>query len=100
MWVDPSSWAFTIWALIYTTIAVYIVYQILPNSWIPPPKGEYSRNEDLLVNKISWILSAHLIGNGSWLLIFQVNTAATFWIAAVVISGMLASALYILYESL
>jgi hypothetical protein len=68
--IDPSSWAFVIWALIYSTIAVYIVYQILPNSWIPPPKGQYSRNEDLLVNKIYWILPVHLIGNGGWLFLF------------------------------
>jgi hypothetical protein len=96
VWVDPSSWAFSIWGLIYSLIAVYIVYQVLPNSWVAPPKGEYSRNEDLLVNKIYWILPVHLIGNASWLFLFQANTAATFWIAEVVIGLMLASAIWIL----
>jgi len=98
--VDPATWAFSIWGLIYGLIALYILYQILPNHWIVPPKGEWGRNEDLLVNKIYWILSVHLIGNASWLFLFQSDTVATFWIAEVVIGLMLASALWILYCSL
>jgi len=95
--VDPATWAFSIWSLIYGLIALYILYQILPNHWIVPPKGEWGRNENLLVNKFSWIMPVHFIGNGSWLFLFQSDTIVTFWIAEVVIGGMLASALYILY---
>jgi len=97
--VDPATWAFSIWALIYGLIGVYIIYQILPNYWIVPPKGEWGRNENLLVNQIYWILSVHLIGNGCWLFIFQADTVGTFWIAEFVIVLMLASALWILYCS-
>jgi len=97
--VDPATWAFSIWSLIYGTLAVYILYQVLPNHWIVPPKGEWGRNENLLVNKIYWIMPVHFIGNGSWLFLFQSDTVATFWIAEVVIVLMLASALWILYCS-
>jgi len=97
---DPATWAFIIWAFIYSSIAIYIVYQILPNHWIVPPKGEWGRNEDLLVNKIYWILFVHLMGNSGWLFLFQADNPVTFWISEVVICLMLASAIWILYCSL
>jgi hypothetical protein len=32
-WISPASWAFSIWALIYSTLFVFICYQLLPRSF-------------------------------------------------------------------
>ena len=38
--ISPSGWAFSIWGIIYTLLAVYTVYQALPNEKISGGKTE------------------------------------------------------------
>ena len=42
--ISPASYAFSIWGLIYSLIGVFVVYQALPDDWVP------DRNDDLIYN--------------------------------------------------
>jgi translocator protein len=90
----PAGWAFIIWAVIYTLLAVFTVYQALPDSCVP------GRNNDLLFNKASYWVCVNFFLNGSWCLIFQQNDAAWFTIALVVCIGMVLTAAFVQKVSL
>ena len=44
--IAPASYAFSIWGLIYTLMAIFVVYQALPDSWAE------SRNNELIFKEI------------------------------------------------
>ena len=62
--VTPADYAFTIWALIYSLIFVFVVYQALPSAWVP------NRNDQLIYYDIGYVFIVNMITNGAWLLIF------------------------------
>ena len=59
--IDPATWAFSIWALIYTLIFVFVIYQALPDSCCP------RRNNDLIYNKIAYLFPINMVLNAGWL---------------------------------
>jgi len=63
--IDPATYAFAIWGVIYVHIAVFAVYQALPDSCCP------DRNNDLIFNKLGYLPSINFCGNSLWLFIFQ-----------------------------
>ena len=90
---SPAGYAFSIWALIYTLLACFAVYQALPDKWAQ------TRNNDLIVNKIGWIFPINLIGNALWLVVFGQNGAVAFGFALVIIIGMLVTQVLIMRQT-
>lgn len=86
----PAGWAFIIWAVIYSLLAIFTVYQALPDKCAP------NRNNDAIFNKAGWWVSINFTLNASWCLIFQQNNLTVFIIALFVCIGMLGSAIYVL----
>jgi len=91
--IAPASYAFSIWGLIYTLIAIFVVYQALPDRCVP------SRNNDVIVNKIGYIFAINMLGNALWLVIFGQNKIWSFIISLLVIIGMLTTQLFIMMQS-
>jgi len=93
--IAPSAYAFSIWGPIYSGWAFFVFYQALPSEWVP------SRNDKLIFNDIGYVMAANMVLNASW---FTFNSFNNNWIYAygqfVSIALMLATALYILYQSL
>ena len=91
--VDPATWAFAIWGLIYSLLGMFVVYQALPDSMVP------DRNNDLIFEDIGYVFAANMIFNGLWLVIFQTNTVIGFTLGALVIAGILSTDLYMMMKS-
>lgn len=91
--IAPASYAFSIWGLIYTLIAIFVVYQALPDRCVP------SRNNDVIVNKIGYVFAINMLGNALWLVIFGQNKVWSFIISLLVIIGMLTTQLFIMMQS-
>ena len=62
--IQPAGYCFSIWGLIYTLIAVFVVYQALPDSWVP------NRSDDVLFGKVGLLFAANMFFNGLWLVLF------------------------------
>jgi len=92
--ISPANWAFAIWALIYTLLGVWTIYQALPADQVS------GRNDDVSVNQIGWYFSINLVLNGLWLCIFVQDSSAAFFLSLLVIIGMLVSQIYIMQISL
>lgn len=89
----PAGWAFIIWALIYSLLAFYTVYQALPDSYAP------TRNNDLIFNKMAYWVPINFTLNASWCLIFQQNNLTVFILAEFVCIGMLYTAIYVMQQA-
>jgi len=83
--IAPANYAFVIWAVIYTLISIFAVYQALPNKWVP------SRNNELIFGQIKYIFAVNMIGNAIWLVVFMTNTSVGFAFALLDIIAMLAT---------
>lgn len=92
--VMPAGYAFAIWGLIYTLLAVFTVYQALPKSMAT------SRNDDLIFNKIGYWYIVNMVFNGLWLVIFMRNQMWSFVLGCMVIIGLLATCVHILMLTL
>lgn len=57
----PAGWTFSIWALIYSLLTIFAIYQCLPGGWVT------SRNDDFIFNKIGWLWSINCMLNAIWL---------------------------------
>jgi len=86
----PATYAFSIWALIYTLISVFAIYQALPNAWVP------SRNNELIFGQIGYTFTINMIANGIWLVIFMTNTNVGFAVGIVDIVVMVLTQIYIM----
>jgi len=91
--ISPDRWAFSIWAFIYFLIAVFVVYQALPNKWVP------DRNNELIFGQIKYIFAINMTLNGIWLLVFMTNTAVGFGFAFLIIASMTATQTFIMLKS-
>jgi len=90
---QPATWSFAIWGVIFCSLGVYALGQVFPDDVVP------LRNDDLLVNKLQWYYCANFLLATVWGFIFQTDSVAGYWIAEIVIMGMLGSAIYILWLS-
>ena len=70
--LQPAGWAFSIWGIIYCLLGVFVVYSILPDTWVP------SRSNELIFNQIGWWFPVNMILNGIWLPTFQSFTTVGF----------------------
>ena len=83
--IAPANWAFSIWGLIYTLLAIWTVHQALPNSKAP------ERNNDVIVNQIGYVFAFNMACNALWLIIFEQDKPWGFALALVLTTGMLTS---------
>ena len=88
--IPPAGFAFAIWGLIYALMGVFVVYQALPDSWVP------DRNNELIFKKIGYFFFANMILNGAWLVIYQSYTGWGFVLGLIDISTLLATCVYIM----
>merc|ERR1711990_44436 len=65
--VAPASWTFSIWAVIYSLLCLFTIYQALPGGFVK------SRNDDFIFNKIGYLYSINMVLNAIWLPTFQTN---------------------------
>ena len=92
--IAPAGWGFLIWAVIYSLLGFFTVYQALSDECAP------NRNNHAIFNKAGWWVSVNFILNAIWSPIFQSNNLLAFVISLIVCIGMLGTAIYILGVSL
>lgn len=91
--IDPDTYAFSIWGLIYSLMGMFVVYQALPDSWVP------ERNDELIFGKISYAFMVNMLMNAFWLVIFQTNTIWGFILSFLQIVVILGTNLYMMMMS-
>lgn len=91
--IDPAGYAFSIWGLIYSLLGIFTIYQAIPSEWVP------DRNDELIFEKIGYVFMGNMLGNATWLILFQTNNMYGQMAALVDIIGMLASNVYIMMQS-
>ena len=62
--ITPAGWAFSIWGLIYSLLAIFVVYQALPDDMVP------DRNDTLIFKQIGYVFFANMITNAAWLVLY------------------------------
>jgi len=90
--LKAKSWAFGIWAVIYFLLAIFAVYQALPDKWVP------SRNNELIFGQIKYVFFVNMIMNGLWLVIFLQNTGVSMAFGTLDILAMVATQVYMLMK--
>jgi hypothetical protein len=86
----PARYAFGIWGVIYTLLAIFTVYQALPNKWVP------NRNNQLIFGTIKHWYFFNMLLNSVWLILFMLNGTLGFTLSGIDIISMLASQFYIM----
>lgn len=92
--IEPAGYAFAIWGLIYSLLAVFVVYQALPGDMVP------DRNDTLIFETIGYQFFINMIINSAWLVIFQTNTLWGLVVALLDIIAMLASNIFMMNSSI
>ena len=69
----PAGYAFSIWGLIYTLLAVYVIYQI-------------RRKDDALVSKVDRIFIVNAPLNASWIFAWHYDLI---WLSVIIMAGLL-----------
>jgi hypothetical protein len=88
--IDPIGYAFAIWGVIYLFIMAFVIYAVLPNSWVP------SRNNELIFGQCGWLIIINFTFNALWLIVFKYSTPIAFIIAFGIIGVMESSGLLII----
>ncbi|KAJ1557960.1 hypothetical protein HK096_004363, partial [Nowakowskiella sp. JEL0078] len=76
-WITPADYAFAIWGLIYTSILIFSVYQVLPVTYKPQPETSIHRESFYLIShgvSIFFILSN--IFNCIWIIIWLMESVS------------------------
>lgn len=84
--------------MIYTLLAVFMIYQALPDDWTKPC-GRQGRNNNLVYGQIGYIFFINMLLNASWLAIFVQNDTWAFCVALAVIIGMVVTQTIIMRQS-
>jgi len=87
-----KGWAFAIWGIIYLLLTIFVVYQALPAS------VAIGRSDNLIFNKIGWLLPANFLLNAVWLFVFMTNCKAGFVVANLIIGGLLTTCIMVMYQ--
>jgi len=69
----PAGYAFSIWGLIYTLLAVYVIYQL-------------RRKDDALVSKVDRIFIVNALLNASWIFAWHYDLI---WLSVIIMAGLL-----------
>lgn len=88
--IPPIGWAFAIWGIIYMFNLMFVVYMVLPCSWVP------LRNNDLIFGQIGYLFSINMLTQGAWLIVWLKGTPTAMLIAGAINFYMLSNGLVIL----
>ena len=92
--IAPANYAFAIWGLIYTLLFVFVVYQALPNDWVP------SRNNTLIFTEIGYQFFINMMVNSVWLVLFQTGKRWGFFLGLIDIILILISNVFMMQKSI
>lgn len=73
--IAPASWAFGVWGVIYLLTGSFVVYQALPQEWVP------DRNDTLIFEDLSYWFITNFMLNGIWINLFLSDSMAGFVLA-------------------
>lgn len=77
--ITPASYAFSIWGVIYTLVALFCIFQALPQQ----------QSSELIFIKIGWLFPLSNLFNVLWIMVFCWGTEATTWVSTPLIAGIL-----------
>jgi benzodiazapine receptor len=92
--IDPATWAFAIWGVIYSLLGSFVFYQALPGSMVP------ERNDQLIFGDIGYHFFTNMMINSIWLVLFQTNTTWGFTVGLIDIIAMLTSNIFMMVQAL
>ena len=91
--IQPAGYCFSIWFVIYSLIAVFVVYQALPDPWVP------KRTDDVIFEKMGLLFAANMGLNGLWLIIFSQFGTVWYILGGIEIVFLTASTVWIMMIS-
>ena len=91
--IAPANYAFAIWGVIYTLLAIFTVYQALPTRCVP------SRNDKLIFGDLNYLFAANMVANGIWLPLFQLDTKVGFVVGLIDIIFIISTAVYMMMKT-
>ena len=95
--IDPAGWTFSIWGVIYSGLAMFVLYQMVPSGWIEYLGGK--RNDEMIFIYGNFVFIVNMILNAAWLPIFQSNTQSGFIVSWFIILGIWATNTYMMVIS-
>eukprot|EP00457_Paulinella_chromatophora_P009768 gb/GEZN01009841.1/.p1 GENE.gb/GEZN01009841.1/~~gb/GEZN01009841.1/.p1 ORF type:complete len:333 (-),score=42.42 gb/GEZN01009841.1/:191-1189(-) len=88
--ITPASYAFSIWSLIYFSVAVFAIWQCFPSL----------RDDDLVFNRIGYWFVLSCCCNSLWIAIFvQGEPVAVIWISSVLLFSLFGCLMVILLRT-
>lgn len=88
--ITPAGYAFSIWGVIYTLLAIFSIWQLLP--------GQRAFNT-IIDEQIRWLFVASNCFNALWIAIFVQGTLAAVWISSVILFVLLGTLLAIMVRA-
>lgn len=85
--IGAASYAFSIWGVIYSALALFVIYQALPSEWVP------QRNDEMIYYHMNLIFIINVIANASWFPFAFETSPWSLIVSTVVIWLMLATGL-------
>jgi hypothetical protein len=90
--ITPDSFAFSIWGLIYTLLALFCVWSFCADRITCGGGGNaVSKDNTLMARQIGWLFVASNAFNASWIFVFVWDTEATAWVSTALIVCLLGS---------
>eukprot|EP01050_Picozoa_sp_SAG11_P012257 SAG11_NODE_1353_length_5128_cov_3.658183_2_plen_376_part_00 len=83
--ITPDSFAFSIWGLIYTLLALFCVWSFCADKLTCSGRA-VSKDNTLMAQQIGWLFVVSNAFNASWIFVFVWDTEATAWISTVLIA--------------
>lgn len=83
--ITPASFAFSIWGVIYTLLALFCVYSAVPRL---RHIGNGDKQFPLLTRKVGWLFVASNVANSAWICTFVWGTEPAIWISTVFILAL------------
>jgi hypothetical protein len=87
--ITPAGYAFSIWGIIYFSVAVFCIWQCIP-SW---------RDDKLVFGAIGYWFIVSCVANVLWIVIFVQATTAAVWISSVLLFIIFGSLLQIILRA-
>ncbi|KAJ3099690.1 hypothetical protein HDU97_002859 [Phlyctochytrium planicorne] len=71
VWVLPAGYAFSIWGIIYSLTALFVLYGFIPETLVQKAKGYFANARHLIVERIGYLFALTVLFNVGWLLVWN-----------------------------
>ncbi|KAJ3210327.1 hypothetical protein HDU67_005404 [Dinochytrium kinnereticum] len=90
VWIVPARYAFSIWGLIYTFVLAFVVFQLLPGTFVGGKvRGWDAGAFEVIEGRVSWLFVASCFFNALWLFVFSHNYhLASFFVILFLLSSV------------